>query len=218
MSQAEKDKVRAKDRERKSCEFVKEKAGRNKKLIKEIKKIDTLLKVRLCRSLQSEEDRIKFRNKAKVQMSSRRKNGYLRKYKQRTKRDAKEIQIWRDFFRRVNLDLFICETPRLLSLHKKLNSMKKEIRAMENKERQEAQMYARMAKWTPGRAFKQKLEESRGVCKKIMDMRKHRKKIKEVIKDYEKLRKSSCQAESWSTDAESDDDDVSENGDIDIYS
>ena len=191
MSSIEVEKVRAKDRERKSCEFVKAKKRRNRDIVNEIKRINESLRKRLIRSLLSDEDRKKSRDKARIEMTSSRKNVFLRrKYKQRTKRDPNKITIWKNFFKKVNLDLFICENPRLKSLHNKLSSMNKEVKEVENKRRQEAQMYALIPTWTPGRKFKQKLEESRGVCQKIKNVRKHRNKIKEVIKDYEKLRKS----------------------------
>ena len=225
MSSIEVEKVRAKDRERKSCEFVKAKKRRNRDIVNEIKRINESLRKRLIRSLLSDEDRKKSRDKARIEMASSRKNGFLRrKYKQRTKRDPNKITLWKNFFRKVNLDLFICENPRLKSLHNKLNSMNKEVKEMEDKRRQEAQMYARMPTWTPGREFKQKLEESRGVCQKIKNMRKHRKKIKEVIKDYEKLRKTLGQESNYDSsstddfDGWSDSDHASEHGDIDVYS
>ena len=80
-------------------------------------------------------------------------------------------------------------------------------------------MYERMGTWSLGRAFKRKQEEP--ATQKSINMRPHRKKIKEVIKDYWKLRKASGQesySESSSSDAESDSDYVDEGGDIDVYS
>ena len=76
-------KVRAKDRERKSCEFKKAKKRRNRDIVNEIKRINESLRKRLIRSLLSDEDRKKSRDKARIEMASSRKNGFLRrKYKQ----------------------------------------------------------------------------------------------------------------------------------------
>ena len=152
-------------------------------------------------------------------MASNRKNGSLMKYKQRTKRDPKRIEIWGDFFRKFNHEFFIFETPKLKSICNKLKSLHDEVKAMENMKRQKASMYERMGNWSMGRAFKGKQEEP--ATKKSINTRPHRKKIKEVIKDYWKLRKASGQesySESSSSDAESDSDYIDEGGDIDVYS
>ena len=209
MTQIEKEKVRAKDRDRKK--------RRNRGIVKEVKKIEEVLRIRKFRSLLSEEEKIKLRDKAKVEMASNRKNGSLMKYKQtRTRRDRNRILILRDFLDKINYE---SETPKLKCLNKKLKSWNDEVKAMEYQKRQKARMYERMGTFSMGRAYKRKQEEP--VTQKSINMRKHRKKIKEVIKDYEKLRKTSGQVsyfESSSSDTESDSDNVNEGGDIDVYS
>ena len=72
-------------------------AGRpSTKLEVNLNKIDESLKKRLSRSLLSDKDRKKSRERARIEMASSRKNGFLRrrKYKQRTKRDPNKITIW----------------------------------------------------------------------------------------------------------------------------
>ena len=80
---------------------------------------------------------------------------------------------------------------------------------MENRRREEAHLRSRMPTWKPERAFKEregkKLEEM--VNKIQKKMRKHRKKVKEEIKDYEKLRRSKGD---YSSDMEYSDDDQSD--------
>ena len=216
MSQAKKDKEKEKDRSRKSNKFVMLKKRRIAKHIKEIKSIEKVLRMRSLRSLVSEEDKRKSRHKAKVEMALGRKNGLVRKYKQRAKRDPNDLKIWGDFLRPGNLENFISDTPKLKKLHKKLKVLKKQFIAMENKEWQEAHKFDGMPTWTPGRFFKQKevgeVEES--VNKNLINMRKHRKKIKEKIEDYDKLRQRSGQ--SSDSDSESESDGVSEHGDTDV--
>ena len=85
--------VKEKDKKRKSLKFWK--TRRKARCVKEIKQIDGALRKRLLRSMLSEEDKIKSRKKAKVEMALGRKNGFLRKYKQRTKRDPNRLNMER---------------------------------------------------------------------------------------------------------------------------
>ena len=218
MCQTEKEKVKEKDKKRKSLKFWK--TRRKARCVKEIKQIDGALRKRLLRSMLSEEDKIKSRKKAKVEMALGRKKGFLRKYKQRTKRDPNRLIIWRDFFKTFDIEFLKSETPKKKHLYNELNVLKKEIRKMEGRERQEyqrAHMFDNMPTWT-GRNFKQKGKEAteKFVSKKISKMRTHRKKIKERIENYEELRKISVQSRSNGSDSDSDSDNVSEGG-IDVY-
>ena len=84
-------------------------------------------------------------------------------------------------------------------------------------------MFDYMPTWT-GRNFKKKGNETteKFVSKRISKMRKHRKKIKERIENYEELRKISGQSSSNGRDdsvdyEDSDSDIVSEHGGIDVY-
>ena len=126
--------------------------------------------------------------------------------------------MWKDFFKTFTLDLFITETPRLKHVHDKLNVLNGKVREMENQRRQEAHIHARIPAWKPERALKEKFESVRN---KIMKMRNHRQKIKEEIKDFEKLRRKSlmCDTNDSSVDSEDEEDrSDSEHGDFDIYS
>lgn len=224
MCQTEKEKVKEKDKKRKSLKFWK--TRRKARCVKEIKKIDGALRKRFFRSMLSEENKIKSRKKAKVEMASGRKNGFLRKYKQRTKRNPNRLIIWRDFFKTFDIEFLKSETPKKKHLYNELNVLKKETRKMEDRERQEyqrAHMFDNMPTWT-GRNFKQKGNETteKFVTKKISKMRKHRKKIKEKIENYEELRKKSDQSSYYGRDdtvdyEDSDSDNVSEHGGIDVY-
>ena len=222
MSKTEKEKLQEKDRNRKTYWFDKAKKRRNKCISREIKNIDKVLRVRKWRESFSEEKRMFLREKAKAEMMLRRKNGVLKEYKQkgkRTKRNKNNLTIWKDFFKTITLDLFITETPKLKHLHEKLNVLNSKVREMENQRRQEAYMYARIPTWKPERAFKEKCESVRN---KIMKMRNHRQKIKEEIKDYEKLRRKALMCDTNdSSDSEYDESynrSDSEHGDFDIYS
>ena len=192
MSNAEKDKVKEQDRNRKSCRYRKACKLRNKKNLQEIRNIDKVLRMRNLRSLLSEEETTRLRTNAKVTMSSLRKNGFVKKYKQREKRDKNYLIIWKKFLNTINLDLFMMNNPRLKNLHIKLNKIEKEVKEMENKRREEAHLAAIMPTWKSmkrdGKNLKN-LEEM--VNKNMKKMRKHRKEIKLEIKDYEKSRRCS---------------------------
>ena len=97
MSKKDKEKVKETDRNRKSCKYKKAVKEENKKRLKEIKNIDKVLRMRTLRSKLSAEQQSRLQNKAKVNMSAGRKNGFVRKYKQREKRDKNHLNIWKKF-------------------------------------------------------------------------------------------------------------------------
>ena len=111
MSETEKERVKEKDRMRKISDKKLKKLNLEK--IKEICRINTLLRVRKLRSQLSEKEKQVVRDKAREGMALKREKGFLGKYKQRKKRDPNYLNIWRNFFRHINLDLFIMGTPQL---------------------------------------------------------------------------------------------------------
>ena len=207
MSNCKREEVKEKDRNRKSYWFTQAKKKRNREILKEIKKIETLFRVRKLRSTLSEEDKSNFKKEAKAKMTAGRKNGFLKKYKQRKRRTGNDLQIWKDFFRTITLDLFITETPKLKSVHEKLNKMNNKVKEMENQKREDAHRFDRMPVWTSERAFKQKDEKRRdeSVSKHSIKMRKFRKEIKKEIRGYQNLKSKSTLCDtSDSTDDDSD--------------
>ena len=163
---------------------------RNKKDLQEIKNIDKVLRMRKLRSLLSEEEKKRLRTNAKVTMSALRKNVFVKKYKQREKRDKNYLNIWKKFLHTINLDLFMMDNPRLKNLPLKLNKIVKEVKEMENKRREEAHLAARMPTWKSMKKDKNNLKNLEEMVNNNMKkMRKHRKEIKLEIKDYEKFSK-----------------------------
>ena len=111
MSEKEREKVKEKDRIRKGINTRWKQF--NLRRIKEICRINTLLRVRKYRSKLSVKDKQIARDGAKKDMSLGRKRGFLGKYKHRSKRDPNYLNIWRNFLKDVNLDLFIMYNPKL---------------------------------------------------------------------------------------------------------
>ena len=111
MSICKKEEEKEKDRNRKSYWFTQAKKKRNREILKEIKKIETVIRVRKLRAQNSEEDKLILRKEARGKMTVGRKNGFLNKYKQRDKRAGNDLQIWKDFFRTTNLDLLSSSGP-----------------------------------------------------------------------------------------------------------
>ena len=157
--------VRFLDKENKKRRRKKKNMIKNDKLlhfheIKEIKRIKTLLRVREQRSKLSEEEKQGVRDRARDIMSRGRKEGFLRKYKQRRKRDKNHLVIWKNYFKSVNLDLFMMDHPNMKNTHEELKVWSKQVKEMENKKREEAFRNSRMQTWNPRTAFKKREEAS----------------------------------------------------------
>ena len=67
--------------------------------LKELKRIDEVVRKRKFRSLLSDKEKNIEKLKAKVGMAKGRKNGSLQTYKQRKKRDKNELFMWKRFSR-----------------------------------------------------------------------------------------------------------------------
>ena len=114
--------------------------------------------MRTLRSKLSAEQQSRLQNKAKVNMSAGRRNGFVRKYKQREKRDKNHLNIWKKFLKTINLDLFEMAKPKLVNIHIRLNKLAYEVKMMENRRREEAHLRSRMPTWKPERAFKERTQ------------------------------------------------------------
>lgn len=217
MSKREKEKVKEKDRDRKSCKIKKYIKKSNSDKLKEIKKIEKVIRMRKKRSLLSKQEKEEFRNEAKVRMSFGRKNGFLRKYKQRKTRDGNDLNLWKKFLGTINLDLFEMKNRNLKGTCKKLKKLHRQIKAIEYHKEQEARKYDGMRKWNPREKKEDKnLEEL--ASKACFKMRKHRKPVPQVIWDYEELKGSSGTCTTYSDDSSDDNSDIhSEHGEIDVY-
>ena len=113
-------------------------------------------------------------------MAKGRKNGFLRSYKQRKKRDKNELYIWKRFIQRVNIDLFEMRNKNLKNVNEKLKSLNRQIRHFENNRREMAHRNSRIPSWK-GRSQTKKVE----FCnKRSIEMRKHRKIIYVEDKDF----------------------------------
>ena len=141
--------------------------------LKELKRINEVVRKRKFRSLLSEKEKNNDKIKAKVGMSKGRKNGFIRSYKQRKKRDKNELYIWKRFINWVDLDLFKERNPKLKNVNEKLKSMYTQIRDYENNRRMLAYRNSRMRTWK-GRSHSKKEQLSN---KNSIKMRRHRKII-----------------------------------------
>ena len=212
MSEGEKEKVKEKDRDRKSCKIKKYIKKSNVDDLKEIRKIEKVIRMRNKRSLLSKQEKENIKNEAKVRMSFGRKNGFLRRYKQRKTRDGNNLNLWKKFLGTINLDLFEMSNRNLKDICKKLKKLDRQIKAIDYHKKQEARKYDGMVKWNPrGTVMKKEdanLEQL--ASKACLKMRKHRKPIQQVIKDYEKLKGSSTTYSTYSDDSSDDDSEYSE--------
>ena len=161
--------------------------------LKEIKRIDEVVRKRRSRSLLSEEEKGIEKLKAKVAMAKGRKNGFIRSYKQRQKRDKNDLYIWKRFIKWVNLDLFKERNPRLKDINDKLQSLQRQIKDFENNRRLLAHQRSRMKAWK-GRP---QMDKEKICNKRSIEIRKHRKII-DVKVDIEdsNLRKSTYESDS----------------------
>ena len=188
MSETEKQKAREVRNQKNRSESKKRSNLDN---LKEIKRIDEVVRKRRSRSLLSEEEKSIEKLKAKVAMAKGRKNGFIRSYKQRKKRDKNELYIWKRFIKWVNLDLFKERNPRLKDVNEKLELLQRQIRDFENNRRLLAHRRSRMKTWK-GRP-KTKKEQ---ICNKSsIEIRKHRKIIYGKF-DIEDSKKSTYESDS----------------------
>ena len=174
--------------------------------LKELKRIEEVVRKRKFRSLLSDKEKNIEKLKAKVGMAKGRNNGSLRTYKQRKKRDKNELFIWKSFIERVDLDLFRERNKNLLNVHEKLKLFNKQIRDFENNRRLLADRHRRMKTWK-GRSQTKKEQYCN---KKSIETRKHRKIIYVEVEDFIE-RKSAYDSDSYS------DSDQEENIDFDYY-
>ena len=106
MTETEKQEARKARRQKYEPEVSKKRRNLNK--LKEMRNIEKTLRMRNLRSLLSEKEKEIKRITAKIGMASVRKNGPLRSYKQRNKRDKNNLDVWRHFFKyHVQIDLFL---------------------------------------------------------------------------------------------------------------
>ena len=209
----ENEKRKSREIRNKKKEWKKKRDGQ--KTLKKIKNIEKAIRMRRCRSLLSEEEKTDARHIAKVRMASRRRNGLLRSYKQRQKLAEKNIDIWRNFFSSFNLDIFIWAYPNLKHHYKKLKALQTQVRYAESEEIK-TQLYGNGFGGSWNMKMDKKEQTNEVVNKNTAAMRKHRKKIKEKIEDYDKLRQRSGQSKFIDSDCESESDGVSEHSDTDV--
>ncbi len=174
--------------------------------LKELKRIDEVVRKRKFRSLLSDKEKNIEKLKAKVGMAKGRKNGSLQTYKQRKKRDKNELFMWKRFIDKVDLDLFRERNKNLKNVHEKLKLLNKQIRDFENHRRLLADRHSRMKTWK-GRSQTKKEQYCN---KKRIEMRKHRKIIYVEVEDFIE-RKIAYDSDSYS------DSDKEENIDFDYY-
>ena len=207
MTDAEKQKARETRNSQYEPRNLKKK--RNLKNLKEMKNIDKVIRMRKHRSLLSEKEKSNEKQNSKIRMASGRKNGFLKAYKQRKRRDKNDLYVWRDFFKHdICVDLFVETNSKKKCIKEKLTSLQKEIRDCENKRRSEAYMYSRMGVWK-GRSLNLK---GKLCSKNSMKKRKHRMKIKEKIKIEElKDKNRKCHSDYSDQDDNDDEEDNSDN-------
>ena len=134
QNMSEKEKQRARDaRNQKNRSESKYRSNLND--LKELKRINEVVRKRKFRSLLSEKEKNNDKIKAKVGMSKGRKSGFISSYKQRKKRDKNELYIWKRFINWVDLDLFKERNPKLKNVNEKLKLMQTQIRDFENNRR-----------------------------------------------------------------------------------
>ena len=146
-----------------------------------MKNIEQVLRMRKFRSLLSEKQKNILKMNSKIGMALGRKNGSLRTYKQRKKRDQIDLNVWRNFFKNdIFVDLFMETNIKKEKVREKLKSVKRQIRDFENQRRQEEQM-RRLFKgrvWT-GRVWKKSslIKEKEKCSQDNERIRKYRTKI-----------------------------------------
>ena len=172
------DKAKEKENRKRKYEPRNLKKKRNVENLKEMKNIEQVIRMRKFRSLLSEKEKHNKKFNSKVGMALGRKNGFLRVYKQRKKRNKNDLYVWKDFFEyNIFVDLFLETNSKKSDIKEKLTSIQRKIRDFENKRRAEAHMQSRMTVWK-GWSLSNKEE----VCSKNgLKMRKHRGKIKKKI-------------------------------------
>ena len=161
MSETEQQKARE-ARKKRYTPTVSKKRDNLKKL-KEMRNIEKALRMRRLRSLLSEKEKNIKRTNAKVAMALCRKDGYLRSYKQRKRREKNDLDIWRNFLNHdVYIDLFLETNSKNKKVVERLTSVHKQIRDHDTFKRQlaRAKNY-RMSCWT-GRSNKKKDEVNSG--------------------------------------------------------
>ena len=188
MSETEKQKAREVRNQKNRSESKKRSNLDN---LKEIKRIDEVVRKRRSRSLLSEEEKSIEKLKAKVAMAKGRKNGFIRSYKQRKKRDKNELYIWKKFIKWVNLDLFKERNPRLKDVNEKLELLQRQIRDFENNRRLLAHRRSRMKTWKG----KSQTKKEKICNKSSIEIRKHRKIIYGKV-DIEDSKKSTYESDS----------------------
>lgn len=212
MTEGEKQKEREKRKSRYEPKNLKKR--RNLKNLKEMKNIEQVIRMRKLRSLLSEKEKDIKKLNSRVRMATGRKNGFLRVYKQRKKRDPNDLYVWRDFFEHdIYVDLFLETNSNKKHIKEKLRSVQRQIRDLENKKRAEAHMKSRMKAWK-GWSVNKKEE----VCSKnSLKMRKHRVKIKEKIeiKDFKITNNDDSDCSDYSDQSFHDDQEY--NSDCDYY-
>ena len=181
------------------------KKKRNLKNLKEMKKIEEVIRIRKFRTLLSEKEKNIVKMNSRVGMALCRKNGSLRAYKQRKKRDLIDLNVWRKFFKNdVFVDLFMETNSKKEKVREKLKSVKRQIRDFENKKMQEEQ-WDRLWK---GRVWKGRSlnKEEETYSKDNVRTRKYRTKIKQKI-----IINESCDSKSSDEETDDDDEDNSDN-------
>ena len=211
LNMTETEKQKARDTRNSKYEPRNLKKRRNKEHLKEIKNIEKVIRMRKLRSLLNEKEKNIEKLNSKVRMAFGRKNGFLKTYKQRKKRDQKDLYVWKDFFKNdICVDLFLETNSKKKHLKEKLTSVQRQIMDDINQRRTRADMLSRMRVWG-GRS----LHKTEQVCSKnSMKMRKHRVKIKEKIEiDEFKDMKSKYDSD----DSDSDNDDQEDSSESDYY-
>ena len=159
MTETEKQEAR-KARKKKFTPTVSKKR-KNLSKLKEMRNIEKALRMRKLRSLLSEKENELRRNNAKVGMALGRKNGSLRAYKQRKRRERNDLDVWRHFLKHdVQIDLFLETNSENKKVVEKITSVHRQIRDQIQLSR--AKNY-RMSYWT-GRSYNKKDEVSSDSC------------------------------------------------------